>query len=51
MCIDVYKRQRLDRAIEKVMQHAKPVTDSKATIERIPVEKGGRDVYKRQSLS
>ena len=31
---------RLDRAIEKVMQHAKPVTDSKATIERIPVEKG-----------
>lgn len=35
---------RLDRAIEKVMQHAKPVTDSKATIERIPVEKGGRKV-------
>ncbi len=26
------------------MQHAKPVTDSKATIERIPVEKGGRKV-------
>ena len=35
---------RLDRAIEKVMQRAKPVTDSKATIERIPVEKGGRKV-------
>ena len=35
---------RLDRAIEKVMQHTKPVTDSKATIERIPVEKGGRKV-------
>ncbi len=31
---------RLDRAIEKVMQRAKPVTDSKVTIERIPVEKG-----------
>lgn len=35
---------RLDRAIEKVMQRAKPVTDSKVTIERIPVEKGGRKV-------
>ena len=33
---------RLDRAIEKVMQRTKPVTDSKVTIERIPVEKGGR---------
>ena len=29
---------RLDRAIDKVMQRAKPVTDSKVTIERIPVE-------------
>mgnify|MGYP000264263276 CR=1 FL=1 len=35
---------RLDRAIEKVMQRTKPVTDSKVTIERIPVEKGGRKV-------
>lgn len=35
---------RLDRAIDKVMQRAKPVTDSKVTIERIPVEKGGRKV-------
>ena len=38
------KEARLDRAIEKVMQRAKPVTDSKVTIERIPVEKGGRKV-------
>ena len=29
---------RLDRAIDKVMQRAKPVTDSKVTIERIPVD-------------
>ena len=35
---------RLDRAIEKVTQRTKPVTDSKVTIERIPVEKGGRKV-------
>ena len=35
---------RLDRAIEKVMQRAKPVTDSKVTIERIPVEKGGKKI-------
>lgn len=35
---------RLDRAIEKVMQRTKPVADSKVTIERIPVEKGGRKV-------
>ena len=35
---------RLDRAIEQVMQRAKPVTDCKVTIERIPVEKGGRKV-------
>ena len=35
---------RLDRAIEKVMQRAKPVADSKVTIERIPVEKGGKKI-------
>ena len=35
---------RLDHAIEKVMQRAKPVTDSKVTIERIPVEKGGKKI-------
>ncbi len=35
---------RLDRAIEKVTQRTKPVTDSKVTIERIPVEKGGKKI-------
>lgn len=35
---------RLDQAIEKVLARAKPQTESRATIERIPVEKGGRKV-------
>ena len=35
---------RLDQAIEKVLARTKPQTESKVTIERIPVEKGGRKV-------
>ena len=35
---------RLDQAINKVMARVKPVSDSKVSIERIPVEKGGRKV-------
>ena len=35
---------RLDQAIGKVLSRVKPVTESKAPIERIPVEKGGRKV-------
>ena len=41
------EEERLDRAIEKVLLHVKPVpeTSSKSSsIERIPVEKGGRKV-------
>lgn len=35
---------RLDQAIEKVLTRVKPQTESKVSIERIPVEKGGRKV-------
>ena len=35
---------RLDQAIEKVLSRVKPQTENKVTIERIPVEKGGRKV-------
>lgn len=38
------EEDRLDRAISKVLARAKPQNDSKVTIERIPVEKGGRKV-------
>ena len=35
---------RLDQAIEKVLTRVKPQAESKVSIERIPVEKGGRKV-------
>ena len=38
------EEDRLDQAINKVIARVKPVPDSKVTIERIPVEKGGRKV-------
>ena len=38
------EEERLDQAIEKVLTRVKPQADSKVSIERIPVEKGGRKV-------
>ena len=35
---------RLDQAISKVLARVKPVSENKSSIERIPVEKGGRKV-------
>lgn len=35
---------RLDQAIGKVLARVKPVSENKSSIERIPVEKGGRKV-------
>ena len=35
---------RLDQAIGKVLARVKPVAENKSSIERIPVEKGGRKV-------
>ena len=38
------EEERLDQALNKVLARVKPATESKVTIERIPVEKGGRKV-------
>lgn len=38
------EEERLDQAIEKVIARVHPQVESKASIERIPVEKGGRKV-------
>ena len=38
------EEERLERALAKVAAHVKPQAETKSSIERIPVEKGGRKV-------